>query len=160
MGMNRPIGITVSAIVAAFGSIIMLLFAVLAIASLFTVAPRPQPPNTPQLVIAGAAMCAAFAVIGVWTSVGLIRLRSWARTSILIFAGFLVVSCILSLLMSMAVPIPPEFAENFRLIMTVMFGIPVAIGVWWLIQFNTPSTKAAFASPVAGATSPRRIAMF
>jgi hypothetical protein len=157
--MSRPVGITVSAIVAGLGSIVTLLFAVLSIASLFLVTPQPQPPNAPQLVIAAAAMCVAFAVIGMWTAVGLFRLRSWARTSILIFAGFVVVGCLFCLLLTMAVPLPPEFSASTRrtarLTMALMFAIPLVIGVWWLIQFNAPSTKAAFASPIAGAASPR-----
>jgi hypothetical protein len=33
--------------------------------------------------------------------------------------------------------------------------MPLAIAVWWLIQFNAQSTKAAFASPIAEAGSPR-----
>jgi len=61
--------------------------------------------------------------------------------------------------MSMAVPIPPQFSENFRLTMAVMFVIPSAIAVWWLIQFNTQSTKAAFASPMTAGVSPRPISI-
>ena len=104
-------------------------------------------------------MFAALAGIGIWTSVGLFRLRSWARTSILVFAGFLAACSILSLLVTMAVPIPPEFTAGtegtFRRMMAAMFGIPLAVAVWWLIQFNTQSTKAAFASPIADAASRR-----
>jgi hypothetical protein len=101
--------------------------------------------------------------IGIWTSVGLFRLRSWARTSILVFAGFLAAVSAFSLLLTMAVPIPPEFSgateHTFRRMMAVMFGVPLAIAVWWLIQFNTQSTKAAFASPIAEAASLRPLSI-
>ena len=160
--MSRPVGVTASAIVAILGSIFALLFAVLAIASLFIETTQPQPPNKAQFVIAGASMFIALAGIGIWTSVGLLRLRSWARTSILIFAGVLVGMCIFSLVVTMAVPIPPAMAsteQTFRRTMAVAFGIPLAIGVWWLIQFNTRSTKGAFASPTAGAASPRSLSI-
>ena len=50
-----------------------------------------------------AAMFATLAVLGIWTSVGLFRLRSWARTSILVFAGFLAAGSIFSLLITMAI---------------------------------------------------------
>jgi len=157
--MSKPVGVTASAIVAIMGSILALLLAVLSTASLFIETAKPQPPNSAQFVIAGAAMFAALAGIGIWTSVGLFRLRSWARISILVFAGFLAAVSILSLLMTMAVPIPPQFTADtehtFRRVMAMMFGIPLAIAVWWLIQFNTQSTKAAFASPLPEA-APRR----
>jgi hypothetical protein len=154
--MSRPVGVTASAVVAILGSIFALLLAVL---SGTQTPPQPQPPNSAQFVIATAAMLAALAAIGVWTSVGLLRLRSWARTSILVFAGFLAAGSIFSLLMTMAIPIPPAMAagtvHTFRRVIAVIFGVPLAIGVWWLIQFNTQSTKAAFASPIAEPASRR-----
>jgi hypothetical protein len=156
--MGRPVGVTASAIVAIIGSVFALLFAVLAVASLFIAATQPQAPNKPQFVLAGAAMFAVLAGVGIWTSVGLFRLRSWARTSILVFAGFLAAMCIFSLPVTMAVRMPPEMAsaeQSFRRTMALAFGIPFVIAVWWLIQFNTRSTKAAFASPIADAAPPR-----
>ena len=157
--MSRPVGITASAIVAILGSIFALLMAVMMVASLFIQTTQPHPPNSAQFVIASAALFVATAGIGIWTSVGLFRLRSWARTSILVFGGFLAACSAFSLLITMAVPIPRQYSAGtehiFRLVMAVMFGIPLAIGVWWLIQFNTQSTKAAFASPIAEAP-PRR----
>jgi hypothetical protein len=161
--MSRPVGVTASAIVAILGSIFTLLLAVLLIATPFIVTPQPQPPNTAQFAIAAAAMFAALAGIGIWTSVGLFRLRSWARTSILVFAGFLAAGCAFSLLITMAVPIPPQFTagtvHTFRRTIAVMFGVPLVVGLWWLIQFNTQSTKAAFAYPIAEAASLRPLSI-
>jgi hypothetical protein len=159
ISMSRPVGVTASAIVGILGSIFVVLLAVLSVASLFVETAQPHPPNSAQSVIAGAVMFAAFAGIGIWTSVGLFRLRPWARTSILVFAGFLAAGSILSLLMTMAVPMPPAMTAGteqlFRRVIAVMVGLPLAIAVWWLIQFNTRSTKAAFASPIAEPASPR-----
>lgn len=161
--MSRPVGVTASAIVAILGSIFTLLFAVMGIASLFIETTQPQPPNSPQFVIAGAAMFTALAGVGIWTSVGLFRLRSRARVSILVFAGFLAAGSILGLLVTMAMPTPPAMTAGteqlFRRFIAVMFGLPLAIAVWWLIQFNTQSTKAAFASPIAEAPSPRPLSI-
>jgi hypothetical protein len=157
--MSRPVGVTASAIVAILGSIFALLTSALMVASLFMGTTQPQPPNSAKLAFASAVMFAALAGFGIWTSVGLFRLRSWARVSILVFAVFLVAMCALSLLLTMAAPIPAEYSgsteHTFRVMMAAMFGIPLAIAVWWLIQFNTQSTKAAFASPIAGAPSRR-----
>jgi len=161
--MSRPFGVTASAIVAILGSIFALLMAVLMAASPFLATAQSRPPISAQIAIAGAAMFAALAGVGIWTSVGLFRLRPWARTSILVFAGFLAACFSFSLLITMAVPIPPEFttgtAHVFREAMAAMFGVPLAIAVWWLIQFNTPSTKAAFASSISEPASLRPLSI-
>jgi len=161
--MSRPVAVTASAVVAILGSIFTLLMAAGAIASLFIATAQPKPPNSAQFIIAGVAMMVAFAGLGIWTSVGLFRLRSWARTSILVFAGFLVAWFIFILAITMVVPMPPETGaateHTIRRMMGVMFAIPVAIGVWWLIQFNTASTKAAFASPIAEPASLRPLSI-
>jgi hypothetical protein len=111
----------------------------------------------------GAVMFAVLAGLGFWTAVGLFRLRSWARTSMLVFAGFLAGWAILALLGSMAVPVTPQMSpltqRGFREVMAIGFGIPFAIGIWWLVQFNTQSTKAAFASPVVESPSGRPLSI-
>jgi hypothetical protein len=161
--MSRPVGVTASAVVAILGSILALVFAVLMIATPFIATAQPQPPNTAQIAIAAAAMFAALAGIGIWTSIGLFRLRSWARTSILVFAGFLAACFSFGLLITMTVPIPSGITAGtehlFSRVVAVMFGIPLAIAVWWLIQFNTQSTKAAFASPIAEPASRRPLSI-
>ena len=157
--MSRPVSVTASAVVAILGSIFTLVLAAFAVASLFIQTTQPQPPNSAPFVMAGALMFVAFACVGFWTSVGLFRLRPWARTAILVFAGFLAAGSILSLLMMMAVPMPPDMsADSERAVrwgMAGIFGIPLLIAIWWLIQFNKQSTKAAFASSIAGPASPR-----
>lgn len=161
--MSRPIGVTASAIVAMFGSVFTLLFAALSVASIFVRTAQPPPPGTAPFVIAGAVMFGALAAIGIWTSVGLFRLRSWARTSILVFSGFTAAGSLFCLLLTMTVPVPASFTPGteyiFRLIMAGTFGIPLVVSVWWLIQFNTQSTKAAFASPASEAPSPRPLSI-
>lgn len=161
--MSRPVGVTASAIVAFLGSSIAALFAAFMAASPFIAMLQPQPPNSAQIAMVGAAMFATLAVLGIWTSVGLFRLRSWARTSILVFAGFLAAGSVFSLLMTLAIPKSPNYSAStehvVRLGMVAMFGIPLAIAVWWLIQFNSQSTKAAFASPIVERASPRPLSI-
>jgi hypothetical protein len=161
--MSRPAGVTASAIVAILGSILALVLAVLIVATPSISIGQPQPPNTAQFAIAGAAMFAAFAGAGIWTSVGLFRLRSWARTSILVFAGFLAACLSFGLLITMAMPVPSGMAAGtehlFSRVVAVMFGVPLAIAVWWLIQFNTRSTKAAFASSITEPASSRPLSI-
>jgi hypothetical protein len=161
--MSRPVGVTVSAIVAILGSILSLLAAVFMVAGLFIEQGPNQPPNIAQIAIAAAVMFAAFGVLGLWTSVGLFRLRPWARVSILVFAGILAVTYGLALLMIPVLPMPQdvgvELQHTIRRITIAMVAIPFAIGIWWLIQFNRPSTKAAFASPITGPPSRRPLSI-
>jgi len=161
--MSRPVAVTASAVVAILGSTFTLLLAAGAIASLFFATAQPKPPNSAQFIIAGVATMVAFAGLGIWTSVGLFRLRSWARTSILVFAGFLVAWCAFILAITMVTPLPPDTStateHTIRRMMAVMFAIPLAIGVWWLIQFNTASTKSAFASSTAEPASLRPLSI-
>lgn len=161
--MSRPVGVTASAIVAILGSMFALLLAAFMAASPLIATAQPKPPYGTQIAIAAAVITAALAALGIWTAIGVFRLRSWARTSILIFAGFLGAWTALTLLVTMVMPLPPQLTagtgQTFRTSMALMFGIPLAIAVWWLIQFNAKSTKAAFASAVAQSASPRPLSI-
>jgi hypothetical protein len=161
--MSRPVGVTASAIVALLGSIIAALFAALMAASPFMAMLQPQPPGSARLAFVAAAVFSVLAVLGIWSSVGLFGLRPWARTSILVFASFLAIGSLFSLLMTPFLPRSPNYSAGtehvVRLMMVAGFGIPLVIAVWWLIQFNTQSTKAAFASPAAEPASSRPLSI-
>jgi hypothetical protein len=149
--------------VAIFGSIITLVMAAFMAASPFIATTQPQPPYATQIAIVAAAIALALAGLGFWTAIDVFRLRPWARTSILIFAGFLGAWSAICLLVMMVVPMPPQLnagmGQTIHVVTLVMFGIPLAIAIWWLIQFNAQSTKAAFASPVAEAASVRPLSI-
>jgi len=65
--VSRPVGVTASAIVAILGSMIALLFAAFMAASPFIAPAQPQPPNSAQIAVVGAAITAALAGLGIWT---------------------------------------------------------------------------------------------
>jgi hypothetical protein len=153
--MSKPAGVTASAIVAILGSTLSLAVGALMVVALFIEPPQSKPPISVPLGIAVAAMYMIFAGLGIWTSIGLLRLRPWARTSMIVFAGFLGVIAIFGFAMTIAGPMPASSGQGFRLGLAVLFAVPLAISVWWLIQFNTRSTKAAFASSGADTTSAR-----
>jgi hypothetical protein len=159
--MSRPVGVTASAIVAILGSLFTLLMAVVVVASSFVATPQSQAASNTGFAIGGALFLAALGALGIATAIGLFRMRQWARTSILVFAGFITVVGTLMLLMTMVVPIPvppdadPAIARAIRPTLIALFSVPVAIGVWWLVQFNAQGTRAAFAS-LTPATAPRR----
>lgn len=150
---------TASAIVAFLGSALALVFAVAMVAYKPADMPAAQPPNAAQFALLSAVLFGAFAAFGVWTSIGVFRLRTWARTSMLIFAGFLGAGCLFGLLMFMVVPFPPDIDANrqfdIRRAAMLVMAVPIAIAAWWLFQFNADSAKAAFSSSGADATSPR-----
>jgi len=147
--MSKPPGVTASAIVAMLGSTIFLVFASLIVVALFTEPPPSAPPDTIPLGIALAMTNMILGGLGIWTAIGLLRLRPWARTSMIVFAGFLGVIGLFGLMMTITGPMPAGSGEGFRWGVGVLFAIPMALSVWWLVQFNNHSTKAAFASSAA-----------
>ena len=160
--MRRPVAVTVSAVVAILGSILALLFAAGAFVSLFVSTARPQPDNTAAGAI-GAFIFAALGVIGIWTGIGLFRLRPVARVSVLVFSAFLAGTSVFVLMLFSVMPMPPdisaETAQTVRSSTMIGAAIPLAISIWWLIQFNMQSTKAAFTAPLTESQSPRPLAI-
>ncbi len=164
--MKRPIGVTVSAVVAIIGSLISLLLAVVMVLSALVVQAQ-QPEGRTPITIGSVLFFLALGALGIWTAIGLFRLRAWARTSILVFAGFLAVSCLIMLVMASMMPLPavpnaePGAARMTRPVLIAIFGIPFAIGVWWLFQFNRKGTIAAFSSgaPTAAPARPLSISI-
>src|SRR5437763_87734 len=124
--MSRPIGVTASAIVAILGCIVAVVMSVLALGSLF-VQSQPQTVNSGPQVVAGAVMFAVLSGFGVWTAIGVLLLRPWARISILIFAGFLVVGSALALLATMSIPMPPDISAD--VVQQMRRGIAVVTAV-------------------------------
>jgi hypothetical protein len=92
------------------------------------------------------------AILGIFTGVGLIQLKNWARISTLIYAGVSSLFSALFMLLLMVVPIPtapnqpPEVAHLTRIFVVAVYGVPLALGVWWLILFNRKAVVAQFSA--------------
>lgn len=166
--VNRPAGVTASAVVAILGSVLTLLVAaMMASAPFMDVAQPTDPPNMGAFVIGMAGALGSLAALGIWTAIGLLKLRPWARTSIMVFAGITAIMCVFTLafVLLMPFPAPPNIDASKVLVvksgMIVIFAIPALIGAWWLIQFNRPGTKLAFASssPMAARDRPLSVAI-
>jgi hypothetical protein len=90
--------------------------------------------------------------LGIFTGVGLIQLKNWARVSTLIYAGVSSLFSALFMLLLMVVPIPtapnqpPEVAHLTRIFAVAVYGAPLALGVWWLILFNRKAIVAQFSA--------------
>ena len=159
--MNRPFGVTVSAVVAFIGSILALFFAVMFVV---VAATQPAPPGMPGFHAFAYAMALVVAVLGglgIATAVGAWKLRPWARTSMLVFGGITAAFTLAggAAIAIMPLPATPDVsvaADRLRQMLLVFYAIPFLIGVWWLIQFNRKGTKDAFATGTTDGEMSRR----
>ena len=104
------------------------------------------------LVFMAFAVC--LSAFGIATGIGLILLRNWARISVLIWGGFSVFFGLFGVAIAFLMPLPPTpevpnlpagTMQGIRFFMLCIYGLPVIVGVWWLILFNRKSVKAQFA---------------
>jgi hypothetical protein len=92
-------------------------------------------------------LCALFVV---FTGIQVMRLRNWARVSMLVIACCLLffgAMGIIVMLVSAFVSIPTQPAVPQGLLFAVLavsYGIPTAISIWWLILFTRRSIVAQF----------------
>ncbi len=115
-----------------------------------------------MLATLGFMMC--LAIFGIATGIGLILLRNWARISALIWGGLCVFFGAVGIPMAFFIPlVPPESVPNLsadgmqavRWILLFFYGLPLIVGIWWLILFNRKTVKAQFAA-TATSTGPGR----
>ncbi len=89
---------------------------------------------------------------GIFTGIGLLRLRNWARITTIVFAVCIILQSLMSTLMFLVIPLPtePNISPHFNLVMpAVMAGFGLfflGIGVWWLVLFTRRSIRAQFQS--------------
>jgi hypothetical protein len=100
----------------------------------------------------------AVAVFGIFVGVGIVRRRSWARISILVWGGFMAVVSLITIpvlfFVFSAMPgIMPKEADVapvisvMKWISVLFYGIPLGVGIWWLVLFTRPRVAAAFSDP-------------
>ena len=109
----------------------------------------PQPPGIRAMSMFFVAVICAFGILGIFSAVGIWRLQNWARLSFLIYSGVMVLMCVLVVaVMWVVLPSLPNFqpqvAARVRVIMAITYGLPAAIGVWWLILFNRKDIARQF----------------
>jgi hypothetical protein len=169
---RRPVGVTLSAIVLGFAALIALLFAASSALSVFVFknshaitasTPGATPPPNGVIVAVMAVSCFFYLAISAWaivTLVGLIRMRPWARISVIIIAACLTFLGACSVFGAFAVqaliknaPQTPAANPEITKIVFIAMGfvslLIAALGIGWLIYFNLRGTKNAFAKPVA-----------
>jgi hypothetical protein len=158
--MKRSIGVTVAAAFSLLGSLFLFARGVLVIVAM-TVAHgsnAQQIGRMPQsfLIAIFLLVYLAPAVWGIATSVGLFRLKPWARISMLIFSTLLVVMGCLSGLTTVLITLPtppnsnldPGLASGVRIALAGFWMVLAVIGAGWLILFTRSGVKAQFVRSV------------
>jgi hypothetical protein len=133
----------------------------------------PAPPAwLPFFSYGLATIGLGLAAWGITTSVGLFRLRRWARFSTLIIGGLLVffgvpgmLIMIVMAVISLPAPsgIDPAQAHTMQIVsriafagMTFIYALVSGIGIWWLVYFNRKTVRESFNGTAAPLITPRR----
>jgi hypothetical protein len=189
--MRRSVGVSVIAVLSLLGSAFTLLMGVLML-FVFFLAPPPRAdtfPGSPaffKAIMIGAALVYMLpAGWGIASSIGLFKLKNWARISILIFSVLLIVMSLFGGLTSLVMaffPLPsnqdldPSIMARVSIFMAVFWSGFLGVGIWWLVFFNRAKVKQQFVpaqpalaigpsiespypmpdAPVTAATSPAR----
>jgi len=107
----------------------------------------------------------AVAAFGIFVAVGIVRRRNWARISILVWGGLMAVVSAITIpvlffvFSAMPAMLPKDAAAApvisvMKWISVLFYGIPLGVGIWWLVLFTRPRVAAAFTAPVVLATYP------
>jgi hypothetical protein len=168
--MKRPLGIVLSAIVLSLAALFLLLMAAVLVAVTFFANHQPSPalalPHSAiYLFLAVSIVYTGLAVWAILTIIGIVRLRSWARYSILIIGGGLAAigaSCVFGTILGRVLHIfptqqpgvDPRLMTITLVVMTTLYALVAGIGVWWLIYFNLRTTRELFLNPALLALSP------
>lgn len=163
--MKRPIGLILSAIGLSLAAFFLLLL------TLMTVFASIHARNQPSISAASSAtphflthlmlaVSVFYIILTIWailTVIGILRLRSWGRYSILIIGGGLSALGLIAALFTLsgrtmfsAQPtqplLDPHIVSAVFLVITVFYLFIAAIGIWWLVYFNLQPVRNLFAN--------------
>jgi hypothetical protein len=162
--MKRPAGVTISAVIVFIGSGLTLLSGALMILG-FAVMPATD--STPAFTRYAGLVMAVFmlglACWGIATGINLLQLREWARISMIVFSGLLLVMAVPGLLMMLVMPLPnppvpanlppgeaippmPHLMTVVRFAMAGLYALLALLGGWWVYLFNAPPIREQFRS--------------
>jgi hypothetical protein len=153
--MRRSAGITISAVLALVGSGFVLLLVGLVVLGLEIGALTQLPRKASYYPAFAALFYGGLAAWGMATGVGLLKLREWARISLLVFAGLLAFGAIVAAVAFLFIPMPvsqndpnPQLTAQIipllRVSSAILYGGFGALGVWWLFYFNKHSVRDEF----------------
>lgn len=122
----------------------------------------PMPPEARTMVAVVVFFLSALGVFGILVGIGVIRRRNWARISILVWGGIMAFFCLSAIALSFvafsamrSAQLPNvNAAESARIMhfmnvfLAIFYGIPAAIGVWWIVLFTRKRVVMAFTNPL------------
>jgi hypothetical protein len=97
-------------------------------------------------------LCALFVVV---VGIQVIRLRNWARISLLVIAGLMLCFGVVGIVvifvtLFISTPADPKISQGLlATILAVIYGLPTAISIWWLILFTRNPVVAQFHASAA-----------
>ncbi|MHB8755333.1 MAG: hypothetical protein ACYC92_10320 [Candidatus Acidiferrales bacterium] len=156
--MKRSGDVTASAIILFFGSAIAVLMALL---MLLAFKATPLPPEQRAVEWTMPIVYALVAAWGIPTGVGILQLRPWARTSIIVMSGMAIVFTVCGALGMMALPllfqqepgVPSAAIKVVMFVGLIIMAVPLAIAIWWVILFTRRRVRLEFATRGAGVVS-------
>lgn len=151
--MKRSGGVTAAAVVLIVGSGFLVLMA--GMMGLLPLLPQPANEQNPfgmRFFYFETVFILALAGWGIATAIGILRLRNWARISILVISGLAIVMSFFTMLMTfLLVPmisqeakLPPGAASFIELFELIIFGIPLGIAIWWMVLFLLKNVRVQF----------------
>ncbi len=106
----------------------------------------------PAVYVVLIAVPLCFGLLGVATSIGLLRRREWARKATLFLATVPVVGCALLVMFHPTSVFPPKPGEGAILVMgdihllayKFLLAVLVPVSIWWLALFTRQGVRAQF----------------
>jgi len=163
--------IIAAAVVAVVGSVLFFLSSIMALDGILS-SPRPESAQElqPFVKILSAGMTVVMTCVSIFgfaTGIGLLRLKKWARISAIVWSGFCIFFGVIGIPIVLLMPfgqmpnapaVEPGVFSLVRVFLIIVYGVPLAIGIWWLILFNRKNIKAKFAgaAPSASLTAEAR----
>lgn len=155
--MRRPVGVILAAVVLGLMALMGIFGGLISVATSIFIQNSPAIPSVPGMrgiMIVTALLMLCFFLFCGWTVVGLVRMRTWARYSIVVIGGLEFLFCallsgLMILMRNTPLPVPAGTAApvNFQSVflgLGAIYGFLSLIGAWWLVYFNLAPVREAF----------------
>jgi len=151
--MKRSMSVTLVGIVALLGSLGTLVGIFAAAVFTFSSASNPDMsvPGAKAAGLIGLAFLFLLSIWGIAAGIGVFLLKRWARISIIVFGIFVIFVGFFGGVIILIMPLPSSGQNAVGPFMAVKAGIAAfyllmgAIGLWWVLLFNSRSVKSQFA---------------
>jgi uncharacterized membrane protein (DUF2068 family) len=127
-----------------------------------------MPPNFKMAMVVMLLIFLAIAVFGIIVAIGVFRRRNWARICILVWGGIMAFfsACAIPFVFLAFSTIPAGLPADvdagpmmswMKWFSALFYGIPLCVGIWWLILFTRKRVAAAFTNSDAPFVPPSEL---